>query len=138
MIKQYGMSEHLGPRTFGKREELVFLGREIHEERDYSDKIAEEIDHEVQSLVENAYQRAQEILITHKTKLEEVAKYLMKHESVEGEALKRLLDGEPPAAEPAIPEPEPEPLPPAPATRQPIVQPNPNLSPTMPSQRDVT
>ncbi len=137
MIKQYGMSEHLGPRTFGKREELVFLGREIHEERDYSDKIAEEIDHEVQSLVENAYQRAQEILITHKTKLEEVAKYLMKHESVEGEALKRLLDGEPPAAEPAIPEPEPEPLPSAPATRQPIVQPNPNLSPTMPSQRDV-
>ena len=138
MIKQYGMSEHLGPRTFGKREELVFLGREIHEERDYSDKIAEEIDHEVQSLVENAYQRAQEILITHKTKLEEVAKYLMKHESVEGEALKRLLDGEPPAAEPAIPEPEPEPLPSAPAARQPIVQPNPNLSPTMPSQRDVT
>ena len=138
MIKQYGMSERLGPRTFGKREELVFLGREIHEERDYSDKIAEEIDHEVQSLVENAYQRAQEILITHKTKLEEVAKYLMKHESVEGEALKRLLDGEPPAAEPAIPEPEPEPLPSAPATRQPIVQPNPNLSPTMPSQRDVT
>ena len=138
MIKQYGMSEHLGPRTFGKREELVFLGREIHEERDYSDKIAEEIDHEVQSLVENAYQRAQEILITHKTKLEEVAKYLMKHESVEGEALKRLLDGEPPAAEPAIPEPEPEPLPSAPAARQPIVQPNPNLSPTMPSRRDVT
>ena len=125
MVKQYGMSENLGPRTFGRREELVFLGREIHEERDYSDKVAEEIDVEVRSFIQVAYGRAKDILIDHKEKLVEVASYLIEHESVEGENLRRLFDGEPPK-EAVIPEPQPSPS--IPPVAAPIPQPSPTLS----------
>ena len=131
MVKQYGMSENLGPRTFGRREELVFLGREIHEERDYSDKVAEEIDQEVQSLIQVAYRKAHEILTTNKEKLAEVANYLMEHESVEGDELKTLFDGPTPQASQA-PRPQPSPTRPPTAT-MPMPQPNPNPNPTMPS-----
>ena len=127
MVKQYGMSANLGPRTFGRREELVFLGREIHEERDYSDKIAEEIDLEVRALIGTAYGKAQEILTVHSEKLAEVAQYLIKHESVEGADLKRLFDGQAPQ-EAVAPEPEPSPAPSAPTAAMPFPQP----SPTMP------
>ena len=130
MVKQYGMSKNLGPRTFGRREELVFLGREIHEERDYSDKVAEEIDHEVQSLIQIAYTKAHEILTTDKEKLAEVANYLMQHESVEGDALKSLFNGPTPQVAQA-PEPQPSPARP-PAATMPIPQPN----PTMPSHHE--
>ena len=129
MVKQYGMSEHLGPRTFGRREELVFLGREIHEERDYSDKIAEEIDQEVRSFISHAYIRAKDILETNNEKLVEVAEYLIEHESVEGKELVRLFDG-PSAQEALAPEPQPSPAP-SPAAI-PIPQ-QPVPSPTMPS-----
>ena len=125
MVKQYGMSVNLGPRTFGRREELVFLGREIHEERDYSDKVAEEIDKEVKSLIHQAYTRAQDILTTHKDKLVEVAQYLMQHESVEGEDLKRLFDG-PGPQEAVVKEPKPSPSRPPRARRVP--QPSPAMS----------
>ena len=140
MVKQYGMSEHLGPRTFGRREELIFLGKEIHEERDYSDKIAEEIDQEVKSLIQQGLSKAQDILVTNKEKLTEVAQYLMQNETVEGDALRRLFDG--PTAEGApLPEPSPEPSPtpsPAPAGRR-IRRPSPTIpNPTMPSQHNPT
>jgi len=91
MVTRYGMSEKLGPRTFGKREELVFLGREISEQRDYSDSVAETIDGEVRSLIDNAYQTAKRQLTTHKDKLTQLAKYLLSHETVEGEALNELF-----------------------------------------------
>ena len=91
MVTRYGMSEKLGPRTFGKREELVFLGREISEQRDYSDSVAETIDGEVHSLIDNAYQTAKRQLTTHKDKLTQLAKYLLNHETVEGEALNELF-----------------------------------------------
>ena len=130
MIKQYGMSKALGPRTFGRREELVFLGREIHEERDYSDKVAEEIDQEVLALIRHAYTRAEEILATNTEKLAEVAKYLIEHESVEGDELVRLFDGGPPLSG-AVPL-EPQPAPTAASTPSTLPQP----SPTMPSQQD--
>ena len=134
MVKQYGMSASLGPRTFGRREELVFLGREIHEERDYSDKVAEEIDREVQALIQHAYERAEEILTSSADKLAEVAQYLIQHESVEGNQLKRLLDG--PEAQEAVPsEPQPAPIPPA--VPRSIPQPGQAMpSPTMPSQQE--
>ena len=133
MVKQYGMSKNLGPRTFGRREELVFLGKEIHEERDYSDKVAEEIDREVHDLIRQGYQRAQEVLTTHQEKLVEVAQYLMEHESVEGDQLVRLFDGPPPEEAVMKPEPDaPEPSPAIPPTSRPLTQP----SPTMPSQHD--
>ena len=128
MIKRYGMSEALGPRTFGKREELVFLGREISEERDYGDRVAEEIDEEVKSMISMAYTRAKEILITNKPRLVQLSEYLIEHETITGESLDRLfeeggLGGEPGA--PAIP---PEPPPHAPAPPQPsIPQPAPSL-----------
>ena len=130
MIKQYGMSKSLGPRTFGRREELVFLGREIHEERDYSDKVAEDIDHEVQAVISHAYTRAERIIANNSEKLAEVARYLIQHESVEGDALPRLFEGGPPQDEP-VPV-DPQPTPPAPAPPSVVPQP----SPTMSSRQD--
>ena len=130
MIKQYGMSKALGPRTFGRREELVFLGREIHEERDYSDKVAEDIDQEVQTVIQHAYARAEKIIEENPEKLAEVAKYLIQHESVEGDTLTRLFEGGLPPDE-AVPV-EPQPTPPAAAPPAAVPQP----SPTMSSRQD--
>ena len=136
MIKRYGMSSSLGPRTFGKREEMVFLGREISEERDYGDKVAEEIDDEVKDLINGAYTQANEILIVHKSKLVLLAEYLIEHETVSGEALNHLFnDDEQPGTEPdGIPAVPPD-SPPYTAPRpQPTIQPRP--APTLPSSSD--
>jgi len=92
MVTEYGMSDKLGPRTFGKREELVFLGREISEQRDYSDKVAEEIDAEVHNIIERAYGVAKDILTNNKAKLVQIAERLMAEETIEGEALDALFD----------------------------------------------
>ena len=92
MVTRYGMSSKLGPRTFGKREELVFLGREISEQRDYSDKIAQDIDEEVFDLVEYAYQTATNVITDNRTKLSRLARHLIAHETVEGDELKEILD----------------------------------------------
>ena len=138
MIKQYGMSDLLGPRTFGRREEMVFLGRTLSEERDYGDKIAEEIDCEVRRLIQEAYDQATKLLVDNKGKLKEIAEYLVQNETVEGDELKRLFgdDGEPPK-EPAI-APDPDPagptMPTMPPSGSPVLQPNPALS----SQREVS
>ena len=132
MIKRYGMSDSLGPRTFGKREELVFLGREISEERDYGDRVAEEIDDEVKELINMAYTRARDILVTNKARLVQLSEYLIEHETIAGESLGQLFDegglGGEPDATPAVP-PEPPPYAPAPATPQPgnIPHPAPSL-----------
>ena len=135
MVKRYGMSESLGPRTFGKVQEMVFLGREISEERDYGDKIAEEIDDEVRILIKLAYERAQEILVTNKPKLVLLSEYLIEHETISGANMARLLDdgaiGDDPGT-PAIPPdapPETPPMTPSPA-QPPIGQPSPALSST--------
>jgi len=132
MIKRYGMSESLGPRTFGKREEMVFLGREIGEERDYGDKVAEQIDEEVKLLINNAYHQAKELLITHKPKLVRLAEYLIENETVSGASLPQLFDegnlgGEPDT--PAVP-PEPPPFPEPEPRPQPTINPVPALSST--------
>ena len=133
MIKRYGMSEALGPRTFGKRQELVFLGREISEERDYGDKVAEEIDEEVKKLFSMSYQRAEEILVTHKPKLIRIAEYLIEYETISGENLNRLIGDEDLGDEPATPAIPPEPTPHAP-TPAPGISPVPQPIPTLPSQ----
>ena len=99
MVTRYGMSEKLGPRTFGKREELVFLGREISEQRNYSDRVAETIDDEVHGLVEGAYQTAKKLLTDHQESLARLAKYLLTNETVEGDKLNELL-GPPPETGP--------------------------------------
>ena len=96
MVTRYGMSEKLGPRTFGKREELVFLGREISEQSDYSDNTAQKIDEEVHGLIQEAHDRAQEILETNKAKLVQLARHLITNETIEGDALIKLLESEAP------------------------------------------
>ena len=92
MVTRYGMSSKLGPRTFGKREELVFLGREISEQRDYSDKVAQDIDEEVFDLVEYAYKTATNVITDNRTKLAQLARHLIAHETVEGDELNEILD----------------------------------------------
>ena len=92
MVTRYGMSEKLGPRTFGKREEMVFLGKEISEQRDYSEGVAAAIDEEVHELIDNAYKNASRIITSNRDKLEKLAQYLMQHETIEGDQLITLLD----------------------------------------------
>ena len=97
MVTRYGMSQKLGPRTFGKKEEMVFLGREISEQRDYSDKVAEEIDDEVRALILSGYATATDLLTRYKDKLKEIADYLVVNETVEGKALEDLLNVQTPS-----------------------------------------
>ncbi|MFQ5878565.1 MAG: ATP-dependent zinc metalloprotease FtsH [Dehalococcoidia bacterium] len=92
MVTRWGMSERLGPRTFGRREEMVFLGKEIAEQRDYSEKVAEEIDEEVRAIIDEAYEKARTILAENRAKLEQVARCLMEQETLEGEALLALFN----------------------------------------------
>ena len=108
MITRYGMSEKLGPRTFGKREELVFLGKEISEQRDYSDRIAETIDNEVHHLIENAYQTAVRLINSNRAKLDQLAEYLIEHESIEGDELQALFESDSPPLESGTPPSEPD------------------------------
>ena len=89
----------LGLRTFGRRQELVFLGKEISEQRDYGDKIADDIDDELRHIVDAAHDGAYGILTEHKAKLMHVAQHLMKVETVDGKALLDLLESEPPSLE---------------------------------------
>ena len=91
MVTKYGMSEKLGLRTFGKREELVFLGKEISEQRDYSDKIAEEIDDEVQNLIKIAHNKAKKTIESNSGKLRAVAEYLIKNETINGDDFNQLI-----------------------------------------------
>jgi cell division protease FtsH len=83
MVMQYGMSDVLGPQTFGEKEEMIFLGREIGEQRNYSEEVAEAIDAEVRRLVEEAHYRAREIVSTYRDKLEQIARALMDKETID-------------------------------------------------------
>jgi len=91
MVTQYGMSDVLGPRTFGRKEELIFLGREIAEQRDYSEEVARQIDSEVKRIIDTAYERASKILKDNRDKLEKLAKRLIEVETLEGTELEALL-----------------------------------------------
>jgi len=91
MVCEYGMSEDLGPMTFGKKQELIFLGREIAEQRDYSEAVAQEIDREVRGLIDEAHSRAREILTTYRDKLIALAQRLIEDETLEGAELEAML-----------------------------------------------
>ena len=95
MVTRYGMSEKLGPRTFGKREEMVFLGREISEQRDYSDKVAEIIDQEVHEIIDDAYQSAQKVIAEYMPKLKQLSEYLIDNETIEVDELDKLWETPP-------------------------------------------
>lgn len=92
IITDYGMSELLGPRTFGQKEELIFLGREIHEQRDYSEKIAEQIDEEINNYIQKATVKADDILTANRDKLEKVVEALLEKETLEKEEFEALVE----------------------------------------------
>ncbi|MAF13557.1 MAG: cell division protein FtsH, partial [Parcubacteria group bacterium] len=91
LIMQYGMSDVLGPRTFGKRDELIFLGKEITDQRDYSEKIAELIDKEISKFVNEAMKTATNIIKKEKTKLEDIVAALLKKETLEREEFEAIF-----------------------------------------------
>lgn len=93
MVTEFGMSESLGPITLGRKEHQVFLGKDIAEDRNYSDAIAFQIDKEVEKIIENAYQKAKEILTKNRMKLKKIAKTLLEKETLEGAELDNLLKG---------------------------------------------
>ena len=96
MVTEFGMSDQLGPLAFGKREELVFLGREIGEQRNYSDDVARQIDEEVRSIIETAYARAQDVLTRHRDKLDQLAETLVEKETLDGLEFEALFADLPP------------------------------------------
>ncbi|MCX6724273.1 MAG: ATP-dependent zinc metalloprotease FtsH [Candidatus Staskawiczbacteria bacterium] len=92
LVKEYGMSS-LGLIAFGDKEEMVFLGREISEQRNYSEKIAERIDEEVDAIIKGAQKQAEVVLIKHKNLLDKVAKALIEKEIIEREEFEKLIGG---------------------------------------------
>jgi cell division protease FtsH len=120
MVTEFGMSDKLGPLSFGKRDELVFLGREIGEQRNYSDEVAKTIDEEVRAIIDKAYERATEVLTTHREKLIALAEKLVAEETVDSEGFEALFSDIPPKQDthgqrtivgPGQPIPEPNPQP---------------------------
>jgi cell division protease FtsH len=91
MVTRYGMSDDMGLRTYGKSEEMVFLGKEIHEQRNYSEKMAESIDHEINVLIKEGADRAETIIRDKKDKIEELVKVLLEKEVVEKEDFLALM-----------------------------------------------
>jgi cell division protease FtsH len=93
MVTEWGMSEKLGPLTFGKKDEQIFLGREIAKHKDYSEKIAEEIDDEVRRLVTGAYEESKKLLSRNYDILDAFAKKLLEKETVDGGEIDALILG---------------------------------------------
>ena len=91
MVTRYGMSPKLGPIAFGEKEELIFLGREISEQRNYGDEIARQIDEEVHRIVTVAAERTREILSTNRSVLNDMASALIEYETLDGDKLRELL-----------------------------------------------
>ena len=98
MVTEYGMSKRLGPVALGHKDELVFLGRGITEQKNYSEKIAEAIDEEVRSLIDNAYDQSRKILSEFRATLDALAEALIKQETLERDALEDIFKAGLPAA----------------------------------------
>lgn len=93
MVTKYGMSDKMGPLQFGQQEELVFLGRELAEQRDYSEEVAEQIDSEVHRIVDEAYQRVRRLLSENVNKLHAVAQALMERETLNHDEFEAIFVG---------------------------------------------
>jgi cell division protease FtsH len=91
MVTRLGMSDQLGPMVYGQKEELIFLGREISEQRDYSEAVAELIDQEVRRIVNESYVRAKAIILEHRDKLDAVAQRLMEIETISRDEFERIF-----------------------------------------------
>lgn len=120
MVTRYGMSNKLGPMTFGRKEELIFLGKEIGEQRNYSDAVAQEIDEEVRRIIGEAHERATDALVRHREQLDRIAQRLIEVETLDGDEFVALFEGV------LEEEPEtPESPPPVPGVKRPVTQPVP-------------
>jgi cell division protease FtsH len=91
MVTDLGMSDVLGPRTFGDKQEMVFLGREISEQKDYGEKVADAIDREINRIIWEGHETARKILTVNKSKLKRLAAKLMTQETLEGEELEKVF-----------------------------------------------
>ena len=111
MVCEWGMSDAMGPLAFGKKQEQIFLGREIAQHQDYSEDTAVHIDQEVKKFVTDNYTRAQKVLLEHKQKVVELADALLVRETLDGEQVRRIAAGLP--LEEFVPAADPTPVPPA-------------------------
>jgi cell division protease FtsH len=96
MVTQWGMSERLGPIRYGQREEMMFLNRAFSEHRNYSDKVAQEIDEEVRRIVDEAHERCYQLLTTHWEKMERLVSALLEVETINAPEFEALMRGETP------------------------------------------
>ena len=101
LVTQFGMSDKLGPITFGKTEEMIFLGREISTEKNYSEETAEKIDKEVTRLIKDAQKRAEKLLREHKNQMDVLVKTLLEKEVLEKEEFEKLMKESTEADKPA-------------------------------------
>src|SRR5438045_8257704 len=92
MVTRYGMSAKLGPIAFGEKEELIFLGREISEQRNYGDEVARQIDQEVHRIISEASERTRQILETNRAVLNDMASALIEYETLDSDKLRELLN----------------------------------------------
>ena len=95
LVTDFGMSDHLGPRTYGEKEEMIFLGREIHEQRDYSEKVAEKIDEEISSFIKQGEEKAQVIINEKRDYLEKIVAVLLEKETIEKDEFEKLVGPKP-------------------------------------------
>lgn len=102
MVTQYGMSEKLGPRAYGSNNAPIFLGREMGENRDYSEEYAEQIDNEVKTILQTGYQRAKNILLEHREKMEQLVEVLLERETLDSSEFVEIMDGTYNQTEPAM------------------------------------
>ncbi len=98
MVTRYGMSDKLGPITYGSSHDEVFLGRDFAASKNYSEEVAAEIDEEVKAIIDKAYQRCEQMLKEHREILDRVADYLMEYETMSGEAFEQVFNGQEPDA----------------------------------------
>ncbi|CAN0588100.1 unnamed protein product, partial [Laminaria digitata] len=95
MTLRFGMSDKLGPRVLGHNQGAPFLGRDMHSEPDYSDDLARTIDAEIRRIIDEAHQRARDILTEHRRQLEDISRILLRRESIERTEFLALLEGTP-------------------------------------------
>ena len=136
MVTEWGMSEKMGPLTFGKQEEQIFIGREISQRRDYSEATAVGIDSEVRRIVMHGYETAKRILVDNAEALTTIAEALLERESIDASDIELLLKGEPlPELSTQLPEPDTDDVTPAaaktakPTSDSPAVLPKPDEQP---------
>jgi cell division protease FtsH len=128
MVCQFGMSS-LGPLTYGKQEEQIFLGREIAQHRDYSEQTAEAIDSEVRKFIMGGYERAKGILSENRDALIRIAEALLERESLDASEIKLLIAGQPLEERRGQPRIEPKNEKPTPVPTKGVVRPAPSISP---------